>query len=162
MHFRTQKLSSLFGMLYGYVRWDKRPVFHGGWDLYAGPHTPILAIGPGRVVFVGLHHPKFGKQIKTSFQFRGQILWTQYAHLHSVSVKVGDSIARGQELGETGCSGNADISAPHLHFEIHKIPDGQVGFGPANRIDPAVIYWSIYGKLGIPLNERLEAYAGRA
>ena len=45
-------------------------------------------------------------------------LRTAYAHLrkNSLKVKKGDLVARGQELGLVGSSG--DSSGPHLHFEI--------------------------------------------
>src|SRR5207244_3519033 len=43
-------------------------------------------------------------------------LQTLYAHLSSMEVKVGDEVAKGQELGRTGASGLA--LGDHLHFEV--------------------------------------------
>jgi murein DD-endopeptidase MepM/ murein hydrolase activator NlpD len=39
-------------------------------------------------------------------------------HLSTKSVKVGQSVARGQAVGRTGITGNADGTIPHLHFEL--------------------------------------------
>ena len=41
---------------------------------------------------------------------------TLYAHAKTISVEVGQSVLRGQNLGEIGGTGNA--TAPHLHFEV--------------------------------------------
>jgi murein DD-endopeptidase MepM/ murein hydrolase activator NlpD len=43
---------------------------------------------------------------------------TLYAHLKAYNVKVGDSVAKGQKIGEVGITGNS--SGPHLHFEIRQ------------------------------------------
>jgi murein DD-endopeptidase MepM/ murein hydrolase activator NlpD len=43
---------------------------------------------------------------------------TLYAHLKVFYVKVGDSVAKGQKIGEVGATGNA--TGPHLHFEIRQ------------------------------------------
>lgn len=41
---------------------------------------------------------------------------TVYAHLHSLSVGVGEEVNAGHQLGYMGTTG--DSSAPHLHFEV--------------------------------------------
>jgi uncharacterized protein YraI len=46
----------------------------------------------------------------------GQGVFTRYAHLQKVKVAVGDSVGRGQMIGELGHSGLSD--GPHLHFEL--------------------------------------------
>jgi len=45
---------------------------------------------------------------------------TQYAHLrrHSVAVRAGDVVSRGQPIGEVGMSGETEF--PHLHFEVRR------------------------------------------
>jgi murein DD-endopeptidase MepM/ murein hydrolase activator NlpD len=46
----------------------------------------------------------------------GYGLQTLYGHLSSISVKEGDSVTRGQELGRTGATGLA--GGDHLHFSV--------------------------------------------
>lgn len=43
---------------------------------------------------------------------------TLYAHCKKIYVKEGDKITQGQQIGETGSTGN--VTGPHLHFEIRK------------------------------------------
>ena len=43
---------------------------------------------------------------------------TLYAHCKNIYVKEGDTISKGQQIGEVGQTGNA--TGPHLHFEIRK------------------------------------------
>lgn len=56
--------------------------------------------------------------------------YTLYAHMSSVTVKPGQTVSRGQQLGAVGSTGNS--TGPHLHMEVvHS------GWG----IDPATIGW---------------------
>jgi len=43
---------------------------------------------------------------------------TLYAHCKTIYVKQGDKVVQGQEIGETGSTGN--VTGPHLHFEIRR------------------------------------------
>jgi peptidase M23-like protein len=54
---------------------------------------------------------------------------TQYAHLrrHSVAVRPGDTVRRGQVIGRVGMSGETEF--PHLHFEVRR---------GRERVDPFV------------------------
>lgn len=49
-----------------------------------------------------------------------------YAHLDSYApnLAVGNKVAQGDILGFVGTTGNASPDAPHLHFEIERLPPG--------------------------------------
>jgi len=52
----------------------------------------------------------------------GNGVQTLYAHLSKHSVKVGDIVSAGDEVGKIGSTGNS--TGPHLHFEVHV--DGEI------------------------------------
>ena len=54
----------------------------------------------------------YGKHMK----IRCNNVTTLYAHCLSISVKEGQIVAQGQEIGKVGSTGNS--TGPHLHFEI--------------------------------------------
>lgn len=43
---------------------------------------------------------------------------TLYAHCKTIYVKEGEKVTQGQQIGETGSTGN--VTGPHLHFEIRR------------------------------------------
>ena len=102
-------------------------VIHTGIDIPAPRFTPVLAAGPGTVVWAGvglfngsLYAPNdpYGNAvvIRHDFGYLGQPLYTVYAHMSEVKVVVGQWLNVGDELGTVGSTGNAD--GPHLHFEV--------------------------------------------
>lgn len=50
-----------------------------------------------------------------------------YAHLqkHAPGLHEGMKVTRGQSLGAVGSTGNADSSAPHLHFALYRMNPGE-------------------------------------
>lgn len=102
-------------------------VTHTGVDIPAQAGTPVLAAGSGSVVWAGwglftgspenIYDP-YGMSvaIRHDFGYRGQPLFTVYAHMRAVDVAVGQWVEMGTPLGEVGDTGYT--TGPHLHFEV--------------------------------------------
>jgi murein DD-endopeptidase MepM/ murein hydrolase activator NlpD len=87
--------------------------FHAGVDLLAPRGTPVLAAGPGTVTWAGWRAGGWGRLVVVRHP---DGVRTLYAHLASISVRVGWQISGGTILGHVGASG--DATGPHLHFEV--------------------------------------------
>ncbi len=85
---------------------------HFGFDLASTKQAPVPAANKGVVAFVG-PLSIYGNVVIVD---HGLGLQTLYAHLSSASVKAGDAVARGQELGRSGATGLA--IGDHLHYEV--------------------------------------------
>jgi murein DD-endopeptidase MepM/ murein hydrolase activator NlpD len=95
-------------------------------DLDATRGTPVLAAGPGEVVWTGFglyrgvadENDPYGLAvaIRHNFGYEGQTLWTVYAHMASITAWVGQHVETGDELGTVGDTGHT--SGAHLHFEV--------------------------------------------
>ena len=111
---RNTKVFSNFAESRTYV-YEGRPVdtqIHFGFDLASTRQSPAPAANAGSVAFAG-PLTIYGNTVIVD---HGWGLQTLYAHLSSIDVKVGDSIAKGQVLGRTGTTGLA--LGDHLHFEV--------------------------------------------
>lgn len=91
--------------------------FHNGLDIAAPVGTPIYASATGTVTRAGWGGA-YGNHVMITHVINGQVWTTVYAHLSSVSVKAGQRVSQGQNLGGMGSTGNSTGS--HLHFEIHR------------------------------------------
>ena len=89
--------------------------FHGGIDFSGPVGIGIYATGDGVVSKVEKNKSGYGNNIIID---HGYGYKTRYAHLHSFSVKKGDKVKRGQEIGKMGNTGKS--TAPHLHYEVIK------------------------------------------
>lgn len=86
--------------------------FHGGLDLAAAEGTPILSVLPGIVLQVGTSN-SYGNYVKVLHQ--GNLVST-YNHMQGASVKQGQMIQQGQQVGTVGSTGVS--TGPHLHLEF--------------------------------------------
>jgi murein DD-endopeptidase MepM/ murein hydrolase activator NlpD len=97
---------------------------HPGIDIAPPYGTPIGAAHSGVVTFVGWDDG-YGMHVEVA-QVDGYV--TTYSHMSAWTVKVGQLVVAGQQLGNVGSTGYS--TGPHLHFEVH-LPGGA-------RMDPAV------------------------
>ena len=94
--------------------------FHHAIDLISNTGDPVKAAMKGTVLNVD-HNPNLG-----NFVILGHGEYqTLYAHLSAFSVRTGDAVDQGQEIGKVGNTGYT--TNPHLHFEV---------FRKGNRINP--------------------------
>lgn len=103
-------ISSAFG-------WRQDPLgktmkFHEGTDIRMPIGQDVPVAQAGRVTFAG-EQGGYGLTVTVE---HGAGVATRYAHLSSVDVAVGESVALGQTIGKSGASGR--VTGPHLHFEV--------------------------------------------
>ncbi|MFJ2650824.1 M23 family metallopeptidase [Streptomyces sp. NPDC087420] len=84
---------------------------HTGVDFHAASGTPVVAVGAGTVVEAGWSGA-YGNSVVLRM---ADGMYTQYGHLSSLGVSVGQAVAPGQRIGHSGATGNT--TGPHLHFE---------------------------------------------
>ncbi|HZT75370.1 MAG TPA: M23 family metallopeptidase [Vicinamibacterales bacterium] len=85
---------------------------HLGFDLAVTEHVPVVAAAKGVVVnadWLGI----YGNCVILD---HGQGVQSLYGHLMSFDVKVGDTVARGQQIGRSDSTGLA--GGDHLHFTM--------------------------------------------
>lgn len=89
--------------------------FHSGVDMPGRVGDPVYATGDGVVRETVLSRARtgYGTQILLDHGFGYK---TRYAHLSKILVQKGDSVKRGQLIGEVGNTGVS--TSPHLHYEV--------------------------------------------
>ncbi|MFI9154195.1 M23 family metallopeptidase [Streptomyces sp. NPDC053367] len=90
---------------------------HTGVDFHAASGTVVQSVGMGTVVEAGWGGA-YGNQVVIQMH---DGTYTQYGHLSSISVAVGQSVEPGQQIGLSGATGN--VTGPHLHFEARTSPE---------------------------------------
>ncbi|MFJ3922887.1 M23 family metallopeptidase [Streptomyces sp. NPDC090022] len=95
---------------------------HSGQDFAVPSGTPVKAVSAGVVVKSGPNGggdgPAYGNAVVIK---HGNGMYSQYAHLSKLQVKIGQKVAKGKQIALSGNTGNS--SGPHLHFEIRTTPN---------------------------------------
>ncbi|WP_405628125.1 M23 family metallopeptidase [Streptomyces sp. NBC_00016] len=95
---------------------------HSGQDFAVPSGTKVMAAHGGTVVKAGGNGagdgPAYGNAVVIK---HANGVYSQYAHLSSIHVKVGQIVKTGQKIALSGSTGNS--SGPHLHFEIRTTPN---------------------------------------
>ena len=109
--------------------------FHGALDIYVGFGSPIYAPNNGTVVSIGTGCIRGATKCNGT---RGNYIiinhnaanyYTQYMHLNTISVQPGQTVARGQQIGTMGNTGQVyptpaynsnSYAGTHLHYEVWK------------------------------------------
>lgn len=97
----------------GFISQEFHPS-HNGLDFGVVVGTPVESTMDGEVTYAGWNNQGYGNLVIVQ---NGEYK-TYYAHLSSIPVSVGDSVAAGTTIGLSGNTGNS--TGPHLHYEIRK------------------------------------------
>jgi murein DD-endopeptidase MepM/ murein hydrolase activator NlpD len=102
---------------------------HHGIDIPNDIGQPIHAAGAGTVIFAGDGavlvdapnldvYPSYGLcvVIQHDFGYRGQKIYTLYAHMAAILAQKGQHVEAGDVIGLIG--GTGDVSGPHVHLEV--------------------------------------------
>ncbi|MER7396133.1 M23 family metallopeptidase [Streptomyces sp. NPDC000151] len=90
---------------------------HTGIDFHAASGTAVHAVGAGTVVEAGWGGA-YGNNIVLKMN---DGTYTQYGHLSSIGVSVGQRVSANQQIALSGNTGNT--TGPHLHFEARTGPE---------------------------------------
>ncbi len=129
---------------------------HLGLDLWCPANTKVLACFKGKIHSFknNTNFGDYGPTIILEHNINGNIFYTLYGHLSEASIKhlkIGDNVAQGETIAFLGdASVNGDY-APHLHFQIIKNLQGNLGdypgvcninnlaFYKVNTINPQIV-----------------------
>ncbi|MFF8914895.1 M23 family metallopeptidase [Streptomyces sp. NPDC015032] len=100
-------------------RWAHK---HSGQDFAVPVGTRVEAAHGGTVVKAGPNGggdgPAYGNAVVIK---HANGLYSQYAHLSRIDVRIGETVKTGEKIALSGNTGNS--SGPHLHFEIRRTAD---------------------------------------
>ncbi|MBD3766843.1 MAG: peptidoglycan DD-metalloendopeptidase family protein [Gammaproteobacteria bacterium] len=111
-------MPTTFKMISDGFGWRTHPVtkkrsFHEGLDFSCDVGTPVQTTADGVVESAGWDGG-YGLKVVVN---HGYGFKTVYAHLSKASVKRGEVVAKGDDIGLSGNTGLS--SGPHLHYEVH-------------------------------------------
>jgi murein DD-endopeptidase MepM/ murein hydrolase activator NlpD len=102
-----------------------------GLNLRVAAGEPVKAAAAGEVVYAGDQVPGFGNLVLVKHD-GGWV--TAYAHLSRADVRMRQTVAQGQQIGQAGSTGG--VAEPQLHFEVRYAPSAK---DKAIPIDPALV-----------------------
>lgn len=101
---------------------------HDAIDIMAARGRVVLAASDGRIEKL-FWSDDGGRTIYERSPDGGRIYY--YAHLdgYAAGLHEGMNVKRGQRIATVGSTGNADPTAPHLHFAVHEMAPGEPWYG---------------------------------
>ena len=149
---KNARLTSKFG----YRTIAGKREWHQGVDLASTGRVPIYASADGTVIRAQ-SLSSYGNVVMIQHNINGKRMETNYAHLDSYSVKVGQKVKQGEQIGIMGATGRS--YGIHLHYEVHsptwvagqknaKNPMDYIGLDDwKNKTDNEVLSLSQYNEL---------------
>jgi murein DD-endopeptidase MepM/ murein hydrolase activator NlpD len=131
---------------YGITRSDRlnRPKFHEGIDILGKVGDNVYSTAKGKVVRIDNDPGGYGNLVVVEHE-NGLVSF--YGHLSRVDKEALEKrnflVEKGTKIGEIGRTGNAaglPERETHLHFEIGRLKNPQLGIRPDGTIEPNVRY----------------------
>ncbi|WP_432188893.1 peptidoglycan DD-metalloendopeptidase family protein [Streptomyces sp. Tue6028] len=91
---------------------------HTGIDFAAAAGTPFKAARDGTVTFAGWSNGYGNRVVISHGTIDGDQISTTYNHMSALSVRVGQKVKVGQQVGAVGSTGYS--TGPHAHFEVQQ------------------------------------------
>lgn len=104
------RFSSPFGLRRFFNGQARKP--HSGLDIAAPEGTPIISPTNGIIITIG----NYFFNGNTVFIDHGQGLVSMFCHLSRIVVRPGETVKKGQIVGEIGMTGR--VTGPHLHWGV--------------------------------------------
>jgi murein DD-endopeptidase MepM/ murein hydrolase activator NlpD len=98
---------------------------HNGVDIAAPRGTPVKTMGDGVVALINQDMFFTGKTVMID---HGLGLTSVYVHMDTITVKEGDFVTKGMQIGTVGATGR--VTGPHLHWGVSWF---------ATHLDPALL-----------------------
>ncbi len=113
---------------------DGSSSFHSGIDLVGKHNANIYSIADGEVTYAGVQS-SYGNCVEIKHVVQGETIYSFYAHMALIDVKVGDKVKQGDVIGLEGGDPITDpnpgrTTVHHLHFEV------RTGSGYRNNVNP--------------------------
>ncbi len=111
---------------------------HNALDIMAARNTPALAAVAGTIV--KLHNSVAGG-LSIYMKDQSSRFTLMYGHLESFrpGLAEGATVRRGEIIGFVGSSGNANPTAPHLHFQVMRADDPS-DWWKGTPVNPFLLY----------------------
>lgn len=140
-------VTSQFGMRTDPTDPSKKQM-HKGMDIRCDNEAVLATEKDGKVVAVNNNgNTAGGKSVTVEYaRDGGDKIQVSYLHLSSTTVKVGDTVNAGQQIGVSGNTGT-HTTGPHLHIGVRQIAED----GTARDMDPAAYLAEIAEKGNIRL-----------
>jgi murein DD-endopeptidase MepM/ murein hydrolase activator NlpD len=103
---------------WGWRRLNNASDFHGGIDIFVASKTVRTSMD-GVIDFIDTAgNSSAGKYVRIKHtQSNGQVIYSYYMHMNSISVSTNQSVKTGQTIGQSGSTGIPAVG-PHLHFAL--------------------------------------------
>lgn len=111
------EISSPWGMrLHPILRYTR---LHGGADIGGAVGAPIHAVADGVVTKAAQgYNGGSGNNVRIDHgTIQGKPVETSYLHMHTITVREGETVKKGQVIGSVGNTGLS--TGPHLHFSVY-------------------------------------------